>query len=57
MTDATDRGVIEVEKIEPIVTRMATIIFSPRILSHAERRDMENLVSLLQLQLKKAKDR
>lgn len=43
---------VEVESIKPIIDNMSRILFKPQTLTHDDRRDLENLLALLQNRIK-----
>jgi hypothetical protein len=40
--------VIECERINQLLSNMHRILFNPKVLSHDNRRDLENLLALVQ---------
>jgi len=40
--------VIECERINQLLRNMYRILFNPKVLSHDDRRDLENLLALVQ---------
>lgn len=47
MTDDI-KGMVEIEEIQPIINNMHSILFKTSVLSHDDRRNLENLLALLQ---------
>jgi hypothetical protein len=45
--------VVDVEELRPLLDHMGRILFSTKTLTHDDRRDLENLLSLIEDQLRK----
>lgn len=43
---------VEIETIQPIINNMRRILFKPETLTHDDRRDLENLLALLEARIK-----
>jgi len=44
--------VIECERINQLLRNMHRILFNPKVLSHDDRRDLENLLALLETEMR-----
>jgi len=45
--------VVDVEELRPLLDHMGRILFGTKTLTHDDRRDLENLLSLIEDQLRK----